>query len=381
MSDPFTSPKKPAQEAPREAAPPAPAPAPAPAPEQPRPVPSDFGYEAEHPILPIPFKVQIGDAKLEGVELSITAAYVAIDGALDPAWRGHKQFITLQFDFQGFSVMLFPEVVVQGSRKDGEMTLQFMDPAGPHLPQLRYIINSFIAGDFVALGGMMSYTGPTQPKAAKAPEGADKKFRIRGFAVALGSFLLLAATVLVLAYRLTQSYEPRPVFIERAGTVMKATTAGQITFINPEAAKGEVVFSVQANSGDLLNFSLPCDCEVTVNEGVLAGATVLPDDSILTFFDSSVSVRVHTLLSIAGLTKAMGGEQAFLDMNDGRSVPVQVVITSATNEAALRGDLYVPVNLVPAEGELSVEDIGKSATVRFSKLPFDASFPNPVEKS
>ncbi len=65
---------------------------------------------------------------------------------------------------------MYPEVIVTGSRKPGEMTLQFADPAGEHLPQLRHIINSYIAGDVMSLRGLLAYTGPTKPK---APKGAE----------------------------------------------------------------------------------------------------------------------------------------------------------------------------------------------------------------
>ena len=43
-----------------------------------------------------------------------------------------------------------------------------------------------------------------------------------------------------------------PVLIERVGQDMQATTAGQISYLNPDATKGEVLFSVNANSGDIL---------------------------------------------------------------------------------------------------------------------------------
>lgn len=344
------------------------------------PMPQDFIYDAEHPVLPIPFKAQIGDHKLEGVELSVTAAYVAIGGALDPAWKGHKEVVKLQFDFQGFTVTLFPEIVVTGSRHDGEMTLQFMDPAGAHLPQLRYIINSYIAGDYVSMGGMLAYSGPTQPKTPKGAEATAKKFRLRSFAVAVMSLTLILVVANVLLARLTQSYEPRPVFIERTGKDMKATTAGQVAYLNPAAKKGEVVFSITANTGDELNFQLPCDCEVKVTEGIFEGATVLPIDSILSFFEPTVGVKVQTQMSIEGLSKVMSGERAYLDVTDGRHIPVAVTITSATNAASMRGDLFVPVTLTPAEGVLTADDIGKTARLRLSKPWFDVSFLTSSEK-
>jgi hypothetical protein len=86
-------------------------------------------------------------------------------------------------------------------------------------------------------------------------------------------------------------------------------------------------------------------------------------------------------MSIEGLAKAMSGEAAYLDMDDGRSIPVTVTPTSATNAAALRGDLFVPVDLVPAPGALVPDDIGRSAKLRLSKSWFGGSFPKLMEKS
>lgn len=404
MSDPFTSPPSGAarRSAARKVAEPVPVPEPVPSPRVPdrsemRPaepapaprepervaapqeIPQDFVYDAEHPVLPVPFTVQIADTKLEGTGLSVAAAYVAITGTLDPAWKGRKEIAKLQFDFQGFSVTMFPEVVVAGSREDGEMTLQFMDPAGPHLPQLRYILNSYIAGDYVAMGGLLSYSGPTSPKAGKANGTKPSRFRIRSVAVAFLSACLIIASAKILLTRVTQSYELRPVFIERVGKDMKATTAGQIGFLNPAAKAGEVVFSINSNAGDVLNFKLPCDCEVSVTDGIFEGATVLPIDSILSFFEPTFGIKVQTQMSIEGLAKAVNGERAFLDVNDGRTIPVRVVMTSATNAAALRGDPFVPVNLVPMEDVLTKDDVGKAAQLRLARPWFRSLSAKPAE--
>ncbi|MCX7301696.1 MAG: hypothetical protein NTX73_15235 [Rhodobacterales bacterium] len=344
--------------------------------------PQDFVYETEHPVLPIPFSATIADARLEGVGISVTAAYVATNGPIDPAWVNYKEVIKLQFDFEGFSVTLFPEAVVAGSRKDGEMTLQFMDPAGAHLPQLRYIINSFIAGDFVSMGGLLSYSGPTKPNSTKDGETeVPSKLRLRSLAVGVMSLSIILAVSTILYNRATQSVEARPVFIERVGKEMRATTSGQISYLNPDAKAGEVVFSINSNAGDVLNFQLPCDCEVSVTEGIYEGATVLPTDVMLSFFDSSLGVRVQTQMSIEGLSKAMSGQKAYLDINDGRTVPVRVVVTSATNAAAARGDLFVPVLLEPPSGVLTAEDIGKAAQLRFSRSLLGGSLPTPAGAS
>lgn len=350
---------------------PQPQPVPQPAPPPPQPaapaeVPADFAYETEHPVLAVPFSATFGDSKLDGVGLSVAAAYVQIGGPLDPRWLNHRAPVRLQFDFESFSVQIDADVVVAGSRELGEMTLQFVDPLGPHLPQLRHILNSYISGDLVTMGSFLAYTGPTKPKASKPEDGKTPLFRrIRSVAVAGLSLGVIGVAATLMIARATQSTEIRPIFINREGKEMRATTAGQVSYLNPQARKGEVVFSVNSNSGDVLNFQLPCDCQVQVTDGIYEGATVLPIDVILSIFDSNVGVRVQTQISIEGLSKYMDGAAAYLDINDGRHIPVRVETTSATNIAAERGDLFVPVDVVPMEdGALTSEDIGKTAHLR-----------------
>lgn len=329
--------------------------------------PVDFVFENEHPVLPVPFTLTIGDQKFEGSGLSVTAAFIKSPGPFDPSLIGTRFVTTLQFDFEGFTVSLYPEAQVAGTREDGEIALQFMDPTGPHLPQLRYVLNSYIAGDFVSMGSMISYTGPTKLKRSKSQAKEDPRRRLKSLAAACLSAVLIVMAANVLVSRYTTSFEPRPVFIERAGTEMRATAAGQIAYLNPAAQQGDVIFSINSNTGDVLNFQLPCDCQITLADGVIEGATVLPIDPILTFFDDSVGVRVRTQMSVEGLAKAMDGERVYLDLADGRSVSARVIVTSATNASALRGELYVPVDLEAEEGSLGSSDIGQSARVRLAK--------------
>ncbi|MCR9125474.1 MAG: hypothetical protein NXH82_05055 [Rhodobacteraceae bacterium] len=339
--------------------------------EAPKEVPKDFVYDTEHPVLPIPFTATLGEKKLKGVGISVAAAYASAGDAFDPDIVGSRHVTKLQFDFKGFSITIFPEVSVEGIR-DGELTLQFMDPAGPHLPQLRYILNSFIAGDFVSLGSMLSYTGPTTPGDAKSGgQQKQNRFNARRIGTLLASFVLIGAAFYTIYQRYTVSYEQRPVFILRAGNDMRATSGGQISFLNPTARQGEVIYSISANTGDVLNFKNPCNCEVSVNKEIYEGATVLPSDPILTLFDSNFDIRVQTHMSVEGLTKAMNGDRIYLEMNDGRSVPAELVVTTSTSAAARAGELFVPVELDTQDGALTADDIGEPARVRLSRsLPW-----------
>lgn len=345
------------------------------APQREQPVPPGFAFESEHPVVPIPFRAWLDDVCLEGAGLSVASAHVTAPPRLDLSLVRNRQVARLQFDFEDFSISLYPEVQVLDGGKPGELTLQFMDPTGPHLPQLRYILNSFIAGDFMSLGSMMAYSGPTRPKEAKSGQGGKPRQYFRSFSVALLSLVLIVLAGQTLHERYTQSYEARPALITRDGNDMRATSAGQITYLNHAAKADEVIYSISANSGDVLNFQLPCDCEVAVSQGIFEGATVLPGDPILSIFNSTVAVRVETLMSVEGVAKAMSGEQVFLDMSDGRSVPVTVVLTSATEAAAARGDLFLPVTMRAGDGVLGAKDIGKTARVRLTKPLFGGALP------
>ena len=96
---------------------------------------------------------------------------------------------------------------------------------------------------------------------------------------------------------------------------------------------------------------MPCDCEVVVGQGVAEGVTVLPTDEILTILTNSVGLNVETLMSVEGLARAMSGDRVFLDMADGRSIPVQVI---AGKDISKRGKV---LKVDPARQRVVVERV------------------------
>ncbi len=324
-----------------------------------------FLFENEHPTVSLPFSLYAYGQKFEGNGLSMTHIEVS---AKDEVFliSSTQHAVRIQFEFQNFSVSIYPEVFVVGER-DGKIQLKFADPAGDHVAQLRFVLNSFIAGDFVTLGSVMNYSGPTKPKEKKAPVEEKWTDRYRSIGVFLLSAMLALWAGYALYVRFTTAYEMLPVLVDRAGQSMQATTAGQVAYLNPEAGKGEILFSVNANSGDVLNFQMPCDCEVVVNQNIREGSTVLPTDVILTISLNNFDLRIETLMSVEGVARAMSGDKVYLDMVDGRSIPVQVIAGKAANTAALSGELLVPVHLVAPEQALSENDIGEFARLRLTK--------------
>ena len=331
-------------------------------------LPYEFGYESEHPAVSLPFSLYLYGQKIDGRKISMTTIHAA---TRDDVYliRGTQHAVKLQFEFENFSVSIYPEVLVVGEQND-ELILKFSNPTGDHVAQLRFVLNSFIAGDFVSLGSVMSYSGPTKPKEEK--KAAEQKWtdRYRSIVVAAVSAALVFLAASTLFTRLTTGYEMHPVLIERAGQPMQATTAGQVSYLNADATKGEVLFSVNANSGDVLNFQMPCDCKAVISQGIREGSTVLPDDVISTILINNFDLRVEALMSVEGVTRAMKGDRVYLELTDGRSVPVQIIANSMANAAAMSGSLFVPVQLVAEEGALGDADIGKFAQLRLTKSFF-----------
>ena len=331
-------------------------------------VPAEFGFESEHPAVSLPYTLKVCGQQFVGSRISMTEIRVM---SRDEVFlvKGSTHAARIQFDFQNFSVSIYPDVIVVGEHGD-ELVLKFADATGDHVAQLRFVLNSFIAGDFVTLGAVMAYSGPTKPKEEKKKAEQNWRERYRSIGVAILSCVLALWAAFSLYNRYTTGLELHPVLIERSGQPMQATTAGQISYLNPNASEGEVLFSINANSGDVLNFKMPCTCEIKLTQGVSEGVTVLPDDVILTILLNNVDLSIQALMSVEGVGRALKGDNVFLDLTEGRSIPVEVVAGTGANSASIGGDLFVPVQLVPQEGTLTEADIGKYGQLRLTKSHF-----------
>ena len=335
-------------------------------------IPAGFGMENEHPMLTMPFTLRIGDHSFEGRRISVTQMELA-RGTRKPS-EGGRGLATLTFPFGDFAITMTANITVAPSGDPDTLVLLFTEPTGAHLPQLRYILNSYIAGDIVTLKGMMAYTGPTQPKAPKAPEKPPRRERIRSIAVAIISLSIAFLAASVVFSRYTTAYESHPVFIEQSGLRMHATVPGQLTYLDSNAAPGEVAYTIAATSGDVLSFQMPNEGMVEVASDIFEGSTVHADDLIMTIFDNSSELRLRTMISVEGLQRALQGDPVRIELNDGRKLPVKVQVRDITRSASMKGDFYVPVDLAVQGEGLTPSDVNKSARLRLSKTIGGALF-------
>lgn len=317
-------------------------------------LPPDFIVDNEHPQVRVPFTVVLGNRQLKGESLSVTKAIAT--GLVNRGKDGHAGPATLRFDLEGFSIVMNVDVRMQVAEasEDSEVVLHFTNPTGPHLPVLRYILNSYISGDVISVGGMLNYTGPIKikPKAGQAKPGLMTRAGQVGrkaVVLALTAGLIIVAGN-ILHDRVVYAYEPRPVKLVQDGQTMRATTGGQVSYVDAEADEGEVVYSLLSNSGDLLSFRMPCDCTLEPTDAFAVGSTVMPGAPLVRLVDADSGLTASTEITYQGTARLLAGDEAQLVFIDGTILPVNLNLLTAeqsTTGQPVAVDLPTGIELMP----------------------------------
>lgn len=316
----------------------------------------------DHPVVDLPFTVTIDGRHFRGHGLSLVAAYVA--GLMAPAAMNAVRIARLTFQFDGFAVTLGVDVEIrEGTPGSGEAELIFIHPTGPHLPQLRHILNAFIAGDLVGLGqaiGVAGTAAPKGPRMAGIPESRLSLRRMAGGAgVALLSLGLLAVAGPLAYQSLFVTLVPTLGVVVSTGEVLRATTTGQILFLDLEAAKDDVVMAIQAPSGDVQNLVMPCSCTVEATN-VREGSTVLIGEPVLKLTDSSEERLVEAIIPAEILFGLAGTDRIELTFQTGEKSFATVEPTGLTMQAAitqavlLRPDMTLTPSLIGGPVEVRI---------------------------
>lgn len=346
-------------------------------------LPGNLPAGNDHPVVDMPFSAVIDGRQCRGRGLSLVAAYVS--GLMDPAILNATRIVRLMFQFDGFAVTLVVDALVrEGVAGSNEAELIFVNPTGPHLAQLRHILNAVIAGDLVGLGQTISVAGMASQKGAKPvapPESRFSSRRVLG-AVALGALsLALVAVAGSLAYqRLFVTLVPTLGTVISTGEVMRATATGQIVFLDLTAAKGEVGVAIQSASGDVQSLTMPCDCAVTSN-GLREGSTILIGEPVLQLLATTDEYLVAATMPADMLFDLAASSQIELTYPDGSTALASVEPARAAQattepqqvllrpEAALdAARIGAPVQVRILRGDSGFSAWVDAASARFASL-------------
>lgn len=320
----------------------------------------------DHPVVDMPFTAVIDGRQFKGRGISLVAAYVL--GLVDPAMLNATRLVRLVFQFDGFSVALDVDATLRPSASSsGEVELIFTKPTGPHLPQLRHVLNAFIAGDLVGLGqtiGVAGTAAPKRPTAASAPQPRVTVRRmLGGAAIGLLSILLVAIAWTLIYQRLYVSIVPTPGAVVSTGEVMRATATGQIVFVDLQAAEGEVALAIQSVSGDVQSLMMPCDCTVT-SKGLREGSTVLIGEPVLQLSSAGDRYLVAATIPSDMAFDLAGAREIELVFPDGtRSTATPDLGRPATGMPVGEGQT---VFLEP-ETPLSADRLGQPVNIRIQR--------------
>lgn len=332
----------------------------------------ELATAGEHPVIRLPFNVMINGRSYIGNGLSVVGAEAT--GLIDPQLNGRVQVATLVFNFPGYALSLPVDAAISASDTEtGLLNLRFLEPTGPHLPQLRYILNAYVGGDLVGVDGLIRSTDRGFP--AARPEHAAGRSVTRSIGTGLRWGLFAGLGLLLVGFVGVKLYERLFVLpvtglstISLDGTGLRAISPGQLDFVNPAAQKGEVAFAIRTTSGEVLAVSMPCDCVVAPGAAE-SGATVLAGDVVMTIAPKDAPVVVASHVDGNGLRALAAGATAEVHLPDG------TVTTAALERAdmpaimrSIADEKAIAINLTPAS-PLPAAEVGAPVDVLIKSDP------------
>lgn len=322
----------------------------------------------DHPVLEIPYTVIIDGRQYAGKELSLVEA--KISGLSAPELHGTNRLVILQFPFSGFSIALQIEAKIKRLENAyNELVLSFTNPTASHLSQLRYILNSHIAGEIVTTADILAVADDEdKPKKQKNAEAENRFLTIVNRVVrgtfALGAVAGLAAMVSVIAYnKFFVSEVPSLGTVLIEGQQIRSVVSGQISRLSPNASLGEPLAVVQSSQGEFHIISMPCDCAVDLGRSAV-GDTILTGELIATLSSDADQAFVQIAVPSEQVKKMLDGGIMEFHLANGEVLSVSPLsaqtsyqsIGSSTEEVLVGLNFVTPVSteLVGAKGVLKI---------------------------
>lgn len=275
----------------------------------------------DHAVVDLPFTALIDGRQFRGNGLSLVGAHVV--GLLGAATPGVPRIVRLIFDFDGFSVTLVLLANVRDTQAGGGVVeLDFTQPSGAHLAQLRHILNAYIARDLVSLGQVIGVAGTTPPKPAKPAAAQTGRKIVQGAGLVALTLALVGLAGGLIYQRSFVQLLPDLGVVTLQGEVLRATASGQIAFLDTAAPMGQVALAITTSSGDVLSLTMPCACSAA-SLGLRVGSTVLAGEPVLQLTTPQSAVVVLAHIPPAAAYDLARGDRVEMTFPDGTILGAQ----------------------------------------------------------
>ncbi|EHS53509.1 hypothetical protein PDO_4178 [Rhizobium sp. PDO1-076] len=319
----------------------------------------------EHPKTNIPFSAIIDGRQFSGQSLSLVSATVA--GLSGPELEGKQRIAVLRFDFDGYTIALQVDVRISRIQSEtGELRLDFIEPTGEHLPTLRYLLNSHIAGDITSIDGIISRrekagVSNTKSQGAATTFGGYVGRGLRVAATAALSLALAAVAANLIYQRVFSKEVTQLATLSAGGQPLRAVASGQISYLNLGAAKGEVLYTLQAVSGDTLSVNMPCDCKILPG-AAMEGSTVMAGDTVAEVVSGETAPVVVATVSADQAKLLVRGDIAELKFPDGLVAYGKLTAgAQALTPVGTQGEMRA---VITPDATLGGEAVGSPVSVR-----------------
>ena len=297
----------------------------------------------DHAVVDLPFTALIDGRQFRGQGLSLVRAHVV--GLMGAQALAVPRLVKLVFDFSGFCVTLEALARVRDAQGGkGGIDLDFVQPSGPHLPQLRHILNAYIGRDLVSLGQIIAVAGTTPPKPAKPKSARAGRGYVQGAALAVLTVALIGVAAALIYQRSYVHLLPDLGIVTLQGETLRATASGQIGFLDTQAPMGQVALAITTSNGDVLSVTMPCDCAAS-SLGLRVGSTVLAGEPILQLATPNAPAVVLANIPPDLAFDVARGDRLELTLPDGSTVGATVGPNAGQTVSQSAGQ---PTALIPA---------------------------------
>lgn len=338
--------------------------------------------QRHHVRVKLPAIVEIDGIAYQTKDWSTAGASVLVSpeqSATDAFKEGKVHNVRLIFDFNGFTLVVPMKVEVRHTRaedSDSYVGLRYIDMTQEQIVIMQQLVGSYVTGELSSVGEIihvMSRNNFTKPRQVPKRENLSSRERFSGLlkkaAVPVVSILLLAYVSLAIfeqnfvasAQKAVVTGDSVPVMAPAGGIVSLKDLHG-----GDRVRKGEVLMTIQGETGTVTGVDSPCDC-IVEERLVGSGMTVSKGTSILRLLPLDTPLYVEARVSYKDSVRLLKGQKAVLDIPGSRRDMEGTVVgifsdagADASVRVTIRTSEKIPVDLAGLPIRVRINMLGKA---------------------